>query len=264
MSDLSVLVALLLGVAQGLLEWLPVSSEGQIALVLVVLTDLDAGDAVSLGLFLHAGTAIAAVLYYRRRVATLLREAWPPRRAAASDELRFYLVGTVVSVVVAGAAYVALMDLASALSGAAFVAVIGALLIVTGLLPRRAEGGRRDPTEGDAVLVGVLQGLAILPGVSRSGVTVGALLLRNHDPTAAFRLSFLLGVPASLGAGVLAVGDHGVASLRPAAAAAALLASAVVGYLAVGALVAVAQRVDFRGVCLALGALALVGGLLAL
>jgi len=107
-----------------------------------------------------------------------------------------------------------------------------------------------------------LQGVAVLPGVSRSGVTTGVLLLRGHDGPEAFRLSFLLAIPASLGAAALAAVDAGLPDVSPAAAGLALATSAVVGYLSMGALLGVARRVPFLAVCVGLGALALVGGAL--
>jgi len=138
------------------------------------------------------------------------------------------------------------------------------LLVGTGLLQRGASrwglGERTTPDAVDAVLVGLMQGFALLPGVSRSGTTVSALLLRGHDGEGALELSFLLSIPASLGAGVLVVVTEGVPAISPAAAVLALAVSAVVGYLSVGALVALVRRVAFWGVCVGFGALAVVGG----
>ncbi|PSP52939.1 UDP-diphosphatase, partial [Halobacteriales archaeon QH_7_68_42] len=102
--------------------------------------------------------------------------------------------------------------------------------------------------------------LALLPGVSRSGTTVSVLLLRGHDGEGALRLSFLLSIPASLGAGLLVVLGDGVPAVSPLAAVLALVASAVVGYLTVGALVALVRRVAFWGVCVGFGALAVASG----
>ena len=180
-------------------------------------------------------------------------------------------------------------------AGGLFVALVGVLLVVTGLVQRaatrdpvRTDGGHdgtptgvdtgTDPEPGgglaslgdrergtlpDAILVGVLQGLAILPGVSRSGTTVSALLLRGYRAPVAFRLSFLLSVPAALGAGLLVFLDVGLPSVSPTAAAVALTTSALVGYATIDGLLRVVQRVAFWLVCVALGGLAVVGGLLA-
>lgn len=264
-------VAVVVGLIQGVFEWLPVSSEGNVALYLTVVEGLPADAAVRYSLFLHAGTAVAALAYYRRDV----RELFAGLGAASGDaaerdagpaEARFLLVATLVSGGVGVGAYLALAELVSAVAGGAFVALVGALLVVTGLLQRLAAGRlgtRASPTFPDAVLVGLLQGLAVLPGVSRSGTTVSALLLRGYAGPAAFRLSFLLSIPAALGAGGLAVADAGL----PTPGAAALLAlatSALVGYATIGGLVELVRRMAFWAVCVGLGTLAVLGGVLAL
>jgi undecaprenyl-diphosphatase len=271
------LIAVVLGVLQGLLEWLPVSSEGAIALAR---TGLGAAPDVATryALFLHAGTAVAAAAFYRGELVGLLGRLpeWRPRGAFAGDtaELTFFGVATVVSGVVGVAGYVALAAVASAAAGGVFVAAIGLLLLATGLLMRYAEdrrrpgdvardgGERSQPGLIDALLVGVLQGLAVLPGVSRSGTTVSALLLRGYDGPDALRLSFVLSIPAAAGAGLLVVLDEGIQGVGPGPALLALVCSAVVGYLAVDALTRIVRRVAFWRVCVGFGGLAVLGGLL--
>ncbi|MFD1644081.1 undecaprenyl-diphosphate phosphatase [Haloarchaeobius litoreus] len=270
--DSEVLVALVVGVLQGIFEWLPVSSEGNVT---VVLTALGSEPEVALqySLFLHVGTALAATVYYRDTLAEVgwtlaeLRPGEPFRDETAT--LSFLVLATLASGIVGIAAYLAIEGLVSELTGGAVVALIGLLLVATGILQRVAESRgvsrRETPTAVDAVLVGALQGLAILPGVSRSGTTVSALLLRGYEGEASFRLSFLLSVPAALGAGVLAVVDGGgLPTLNPAAAALALATAAVVGYLTIDALMRVVRRVAFWGICVGLGLLAMVGGGLAI
>lgn len=273
MTSITETVAFFLGVLQGVFEWLPISSEGNLSVLLTVVFGLPAADAVQLSLFLHAGTAVAAAVYYRGT----LREAlggvstWRPRAAFDREraELSFLLVASGASFCVGLAAYLALESFVSALTGGAFVVLIGVLLVATGLFQRVgsgvALGGRTIPTGIDAALVGVLQGLAVLPGVSRSGVTTGALLLRGYEGPAAFRLSFLLSIPAALGAAVLVVLDSGgLPSISPTAAAIGLTTSAVVGYLTIGALMHLVERVPFWMVCTGLGVLATLGGALLL
>ncbi|WP_435196411.1 undecaprenyl-diphosphate phosphatase [Natronomonas sp. EA1] len=255
MKDL--LLALLLGVVQGIVEWLPISSEGQIALLLTLIDGTSPEAAVGFALFLHAGTALSATVYYRDDLATLARERDPL-------ETRFLVAATGVSVVVGLSAYELLTDAVSGLQGGAFLALIGVLLILTGVFQRVAAaslGTREEPTLPDALLVGVLQGLAVLPGVSRSGSTVGAMLVRGYAAPAAFRLSFILSIPAALGAGVLAALD-GLPSLSLAAAGVAVGTAAVVGYASIDALLRVVDRVPFWAVCLGLGALTVLGGVL--
>ncbi|MFC6837761.1 undecaprenyl-diphosphate phosphatase [Halomarina ordinaria] len=262
----SLLLALVVGVLQGFFEWLPISSTGQIALYLAVVEGLPGAAATRFSLFLHAGTALSALAYYRDEVAEVLRTLpeWRPSTAfERTPETSFLAVATLVSGVVGLAAYATIEEVVSALTGGAFVALIGVLLVATGVLQRVASGAlgtRTTPTLVDALLVGVMQGLAILPGVSRSGSTAGALLLRGHDGPASFRLSFLLSIPAAAGAGLLVLLDEGVPELDPTMAVVALATSAVVGYLTIDALMRIVDRVAFWGVCVGLGVLAIVGG----
>lgn len=268
MDPRATLLALLVGLVQGVLEWLPVSSEGGVALVTAVVAGESAFDATRLALFLHAGTAVAALAFYRGEATALLADlpAWRPRGAFEGEraDLTFYGVATLVSGVVGLSIYAALSEVATELAGGAFVAAIGLLLVGTGLVQRAADrwglGERDRPGPVDAVLVGVCQGLALLPGVSRSGTTVSALLLRGHEGERAMQLSFLLSIPASLGAGLLVLVDEGIPTIPLAQALLALGVSAVVGYLTVGALVALVRRVAFWGVCVGFGALAVLGG----
>ncbi|QLG61103.1 undecaprenyl-diphosphate phosphatase [Halorarum salinum] len=267
--DRSLVVALVVGALQGAFEWLPISSEGNIALALSMLGRAP-DDAVAFALFLHLGTALSATAYYREDLhdVLVLLPAWRPGSAFEGEHatVTFLAVGTLVSGIVGIAAYATLDALVSALTGGLFVVLVGALLVLTGLFQRLSTGfglgERDDPSLLDAVLVGIGQGIAILPGVSRSGTTTGVLLLRGHEGPDAFRFSFLLSIPAAVGGGLLAYFDTGLADVTLAAAGVSLVVAAVVGYLTIDALMRVVERIDFWAVCVALGALAMLGGLL--
>lgn len=261
-------VAAIVGVTQGILEWLPVSSEGSIAIVVTALTGATPAVATRLALFVHAGTAVSALAYYRGEVATVLESlrGWTPRTAFADDtaDLSFLVLATLATGITGLPAYLLLDALVSELTGGAFIALVGGLLVLTGLLQRFATwvslDERATPDWVDALVVGGLQGLAILPGVSRSGTTVSALLLRGHEGESSLRLSFLLSIPAALAANVLVLVSDGVPAVSPLAAVIALAVSAVVGYLTVDALVRLVRRVPFWAVCVGFGGLAVVGG----
>lgn len=261
------LVALALGVLQGVFEWLPISSEGNVTIVLSAL-GRSPEEGVAFALFLHLGTALAATGYYREDLWEVLRllPTWRPTNATEGEHatVTFLAVGTLVSGVVGIAAYLTLVDAVSELGGGLFVALVGVLLVLTGAfqyLTRDRLGAGRSPTVLDGVLVGVAQGLAILPGISRSGMTTGTLLLRGHKGTQAFRFSFLLAIPASVGGGLLGYLDTGL-DTTILAAAIALGAAAVVGYATIGALLRIVDELPFWGVCVGLGALAVGGGVL--
>lgn len=265
--DRGFLIALIAGAFQGVFEWLPISSEGNVAVVLSAL-GRSPETVVAFALFLHLGTALSATVYYRRDlwdVLTLL-PAWrmDSRFDGEQAVLTFLAVGTIVSGIVGVATYAVLIDLFSELTGSVFFTLVGVFLVLTGsfqYVSNRDFSGRRTTPDGiDAVLVGIAQGTAILPGVSRSGVTTGTLLLRGHDGTQSFRLSFLLSIPASVGGGLLAYSDSGL-DVSVLAAAVALGTAAAVGYATIGTLLRIVDELPFWGVCVGLGTLAVLSGL---
>jgi len=267
-STTELVVAILAGIVQGVVEWLPVSSQGNLALFLT-LAGTEPDVALQLALFLQVGTTLSAATYYRDdiRVAIEAVPGWRPDAAYEGDNAiaSYVVVACLMTGLVGIPLYVFAVDLAGQLTGGVFIAAIGVLLILTGVLQIASEsvsmGGNEDPTLVDSVLVGAVQGVAILPGISRSGVTTSAFLFRSYDPPAAFRLSFLLSIPASLGGAALTVlGAGGLPGISPTAALAALVVSAVVGYLTIDALMRIVDRVPFWAVCFGLGGLAIVGG----
>ena len=261
------LFAVVIGALQGIFEWLPISSEGNITVVLTALGQ-NPTAAVSYALFLHLGTAVSATVYYRAELWSVL-ETIPSielRRPFSSAPTAAFLgVATVASGVTGLAAYAALDRLVTAFTGGAFIVIIGLLLVFTGVLqrvsPAAALGDKDTPDLLDALLVGSLQGLAILPGVSRSGVTTSVLLFRSHDGPTSFQLSFLLSIPAAIGGGLLAALDTGLTGISADTALLALGTAAVVGYLTIDALMRVVRRISFSLVCFGLGTLAVLGGL---
>ena len=262
------LVAVLAGVVQGVVEWLPISSQGNLALVLT-LVGTDPATALQLALFLQVGTTLSAVTYYRselRDVAVTV-PSWRPSRAFDDDHalVSYLVIASGMTGIVGIPLYTVAVDAVGELTGGVFIALIGGLLVVTGVVQRVSDsismGETTHPTVGDSVLVGAAQGLAILPGVSRSGMTTSALLFRSYDPPTAFRLSFLLSIPASLGAAALTlVGAGGLPGISPVAAGMALAVSGAIGYLTIDVLLRIVERVPFWAVCVALGGLAIIGG----
>ncbi|MFD1562861.1 undecaprenyl-diphosphate phosphatase [Haloarchaeobius amylolyticus] len=268
MSRIDLVVAILAGIVQGIVEWLPVSSQGNLALFLTI-AGTDPAVAVQLALFLQVGTTLSAAVYYRDDIAAaiLAVPGWRPDSAYTGENAiaSYVVVATLMTGVVGIPLYVYAVDFAGQLTGGIFIAAIGVLLVLTGILQLASESvsmGIRDaPTLPDSVLVGAVQGVAILPGISRSGVTTSALLFRSYEPPAAFRLSFLLSIPASLGAAVLTVtGAGGLPGIEPVPALAALGVSSFIGYLTIDALMRIVDRIPFWVVCFGLGGLAIVGG----
>ena len=246
--------AIVLGLLQGIFEWLPVSSQGVIVAVHSLLFDGEVAEGIGYSLWLHIGTVPSVLLVFRKETAQIVGEvlARPPR---PSPLTAFLVVSTVVSGVVGLPLVLFLTDLSES-AGSAAMAVIGVALLLTGALQiaRRGSGARdRDDLEvRDGLLAGVSQGLAAIPGLSRSGVTVAALLWRAFDRREALVLSFLMSVPASLAAAAFAVLDDSFA-----VSAEALVGAAVAfgtGLVAIKLLVAVAERVNLAAFVMVAGA----------
>lgn len=272
--------AIILGVVQGLTEFLPVSSTGHLVLVkrLMEVTPPTEGARVLWEVVLHLGTVLAVIAVLRREVWMVLAGFFRGLAAcrtglvqAVRRERGFALALLVllgsIPVWLVG---MGLQGFVESLFGRPYVAA-GALLVTGTFLfvTRYARETRRDGRVGwlDAILIGLAQAVAICPGISRSGATISAGLFRGVDRAQAARFSFLLLIPAMAGAAVL---EMRKLSEVPTEALAPLLVggavSAVVGLLALVALirVVIAGKLHyFSYYCWALGLLAMTWLLLA-
>lgn len=211
-AEIDVPSAALLGALQGLTEFLPVSSSGHIAIG-TFLFGLDDAP-LSLSIVLHAGTLLATLALFAGDIARLLADTWrgrrDPKAFAASESGRMVLgviVATIPTVVIA----LTLRDRVEAWSHVPWI--VGVCLLVSAALvftTRRQGQSLTAPTWKHALIIGIAQGLAVLPGVSRSGSTIAAAMLLGVEGPAAFRFSFLLSLPAVTGAVILELGHEGV------------------------------------------------------
>ena len=248
-----------LGVVQGLTEFLPVSSSGHLVISESLLGLVPPG--VFFEVAVHVATLVAVVVVYARRLRELVF-------GLAADP--------------AARRYVLLLVIASAplVLGAVFqdffervfhsLPLVGADLLVTGCFlwstrwVRHAE--RAEPTAGGALGIGFAQVAAILPGISRSGATVTAGMWLGVEPVRAAEFSFLMALPAILGAAALQVPDlmHAAPAVGAAPLVAAFAAALISGIVAIRLLVALLARRAFHRFapyCWIVGALVLVWGL---
>ncbi len=259
---LSLMEAIVVGLVQGMAEWLPVSSEGLVSLVLINVFGRSPGEAISLSIWLHGGTLAAAIVYFRTKLMTILPDVPAYFKALFMREKKdplidFLAVSTVISGAI-GAPLLLYVSGLSSFSGSIMTGVIGILLIVTGLLQKKAKnglGGKHDPEFDDSVIAGVAQGLAVLPGVSRSGFTISALLLRGYSASSAIELSFLMSIPAVMiaMAGIMVTGSVDIDQ----GALVALLCAFVSGYITISLFLKLAVKIDFSTFCIVLGALSI-------
>ncbi len=248
---------------QGALEWLPVSSEGVVAYVYALAFDAPLAESVGVALWLHIGTAISVSVAYRRDALAIARDALS-RPLAPTPLVVFIVIGTAASAPIGLALLLGLSEFSERV-GALAMSAIGALMVVAGGAQLRASArrsashrSRRDLTWVDAALTGFAQGVAALPGMSRSGLTVSALLARRVDRREALALSFLLSVPASAVAGAYVALTGSVEVSFEALF--ALAVSAAVGVATIRALATLARRLRFGWFVIAAGAGMAVGG----
>jgi undecaprenyl-diphosphatase len=192
--------AVLLAVIQGLTEFLPISSSAHLALAPWLLGWKDQGLAFDIAL--HFGTLLGVLIYFAKDWVRMMQMAFGLGQEAAGEEAmpRHLLWMLAVSTVPVGIAGLLLKDAAETVFRTPWV--IGTMLIAVGLLMGWAERTARfrrqvsDITWADALAIGAAQALAVVPGTSRSGITLVAGLWRGLDRASAARFSFLLGTPA--------------------------------------------------------------------
>jgi undecaprenyl-diphosphatase len=262
---MSIFEAIILGIVQGLTEFLPVSSSGHLELgkALLGLSGED-GAGLLFTIVVHAATALATVVVYRKDIAEIFRGLFK----WSWNEESIFAAKIVVSMI--PAAFVGLFfneEIELLFEGQ--VLLVGGMLIITGLLlflADRAKKTHRAVTFTDATVVGISQAIAILPGISRSGATIATSVLLGIDRDKAARFSFLMVVPLVLGKAILEAKDL---AAQPEAIQASSFAPMIVAFMAAFvsgiiacrwmiSLVKKARLKYFAYYCFAVGFLALV------
>ncbi|MFT6000582.1 MAG: undecaprenyl-diphosphatase [Neolewinella sp.] len=195
---LEFLKALVLGIIQGLTEFLPVSSSGHLELAKWVMQDDSlAAESMLMTVTLHAATALATILVFRKDIAEILMDLL---KFKWNDGTKFAAL-IVASMIPAAIIGVLFDDVLEALFDRQIV-LVAIMLIVTGLLLFLADGAKNTEKTvdwKDAVIIGLAQAVAILPGISRSGATISTSVMLGIDREKSARFSFLMVVPLILG-----------------------------------------------------------------
>jgi undecaprenyl-diphosphatase len=259
---------IIVALIQGLVEWLPISSEGHVVLFIYNFTTIPQNEILSLVVWLHLGTALAVIVRYPRTILDIL---------ALKDRVLFrrLLIATLATAITAVPLYFFLKDSLSAIHGEILNIAVGVLLLVTAIflyLPtRRGESmdvNREDnePTDKESMITGLAQGFSVLPGLSRSGITVSTLLFQRVEKETALRFSFLMSVPAVLAILLLEVFTG--ASIPSSVTTLDLVLIEgivfVVGLASMEFLLRLARNVSFWKLCLVLAAISIVFGIPAL
>lgn len=244
---------IVLGIVQGITEWLPISSSG---MLLLIETNFFADSPMSLSgnlqliAFLHLGTFLSALVYFRHEVWAITKTLFSYKNETKTNRalLHFIIASTIVTALV-GVGIKGLIEYAEQVivfTGPLINALMGILLIVTAVavLKKESDVDRRDIkdlTGKDSLILGVLQGLSAFPGISRSGTTVFGLLMRKLNKESALKVSFIMGLPVMLGANI-ALGTYSL--VFNTANILAFFISFVLGFLTIHLLLDFAKRVN--------------------
>jgi len=273
---MTTLEAIILGIIQGLTEFLPVSSSGHLVLFQKLFGLKQAELFFDVGV--HLGTLVAVIIVFRREVKKIITalvqlissagfKETILQRVESDSQLKMALLIVIGSIPTAilGFLFAGIADRLFA-SGL----ITGLMLIVTGLLlwfTRRTRANfdqaRSDRlTPKNAFIIGIVQGLAIIPGISRSGSTISVGMLLGIDREMAARYSFLLSIPAIIGAGLLSLkGSLSQSDLAIRATLLGAFTAALVGYAALNSLLQIVKKGRlhiFAPYCWAVGAAAII------
>ncbi len=232
---------IILGTIQGIAEWLPVSSEGLIVLIVKNFRDVNIYMAVRTALFLHLGTFLAALVYFRKDVLNVIK-------IKDKKLFNFLLISTLISGIIGFILLKAFVDLEKQLllSSEMINLIIGLLLLITAYLQLKVkrQGNReiKDLDKKDGLILGLVQGFSTLPGLSRSGLTVSSLLIRKFNSQDSLKLSFLMSLPVVLGGNIILNFKEFVFSFELLIG---LISSFVFGLLTIDLLLKLARKINF-------------------
>lgn len=259
---MGILEAILIGIIQGLTEFLPVSSSGHIELSKEILkTTIEGEDNVMFTVVLHAATALSTLVVFRKEIIEILKGLF---QFKWNDEFKFSLKIIISMFPAAIVGVVFKEEIDAFFTGE--IMLVGLMLLVTGavlFLADRARNTNKDVGVLEAIVVGVSQAIAILPGISRSGATIGTSVLLGIDRTKAAKFSFLMVVPLIFGkmAKLILDGEISFQSNDILAYGAGFLAAFVVGLLACTWMIALVKKSQlkyFSFYCFIVGTIAIV------
>lgn len=280
LSVQQIIYGIILGIVQGISEWLPISSKTQIIFVSTYLLHLTFQQAYAFGLFMEIGTILAAVIYFRKELWELVNVLLSHGTAESKELFKYVIVSMLATAVIAGPIYIFLeKSLTGTYNLGIPMLIMGLVLIGDALLIKYSRSKYNNDKNRrtllhmnikDYLLIGIAQGIAALPGVSRSGATTSTMLLLNVEAKEAFRLSFIDMIFATSAAVVLTL----VASRSAISSALAIIGisgliisiivATIVSLFLINFLLGIARKTSIIYLTSGLGMIALIGGVLIL
>ena len=286
---MSIIQAIILGIVQGIAEFLPVSSSGHLAIIQNIF-HIETVGGLFFDVMLHLGTLAAIFVVYRKDILRMIIETLNMcrdiiynlksyiqnqrsysalrYRRIVKNNYRKFVVLVLVSTIPTGVIGYMGRHLVEKASATLIVPGIG--LILTSILlivSEMAPDGKKIPRDisyGSGFLIGAAQGCATLPGLSRSGTTIAACMMSGYDRRFAVRYSFIMSIPAILGAALVEIKDIGSEGISGGIVLNGLIGAVVagcVGYICIKTMLAVVRKKKFKGFaiyCFAVGVIAII------
>ena len=237
---------ILLGALQGIFEWLPISSQGLMTIFSsFIVTDI---NSIDFSLFLHLGTMFAVLIFFRKDWINLilLRD---------KELLRFFIIASIISLSLGFVIYKTIGDIAI---GSGLLFLVGFGLLLTSWFQKKNI--RLNMSKDlNSIIVGLLQGVSVIPGVSRSGSTIFGLSLKENDPSEILKKSYIISLPAvAASSGYIFISNPSISSFPWIA----LLSSFIFGIISLKILLDFSRKINFSKITMVFGILCLIGGII--
>ncbi|MGB5911906.1 MAG: undecaprenyl-diphosphate phosphatase [Promethearchaeia archaeon] len=254
---------IIIAILQGLFEWLPISSSGQVMIISLGFLNILPAEAFSLSIWLHLGTTFAVIIKFRKDYMNITKAFMPNRFNSNSIDIKkrnwliFSTIGTAITALPLYFLFkIIVVGEFTAVQGDLLTLIISALLIITGIVLLRIKKiyGTKiiDNTQDkdimkDSFIAGLFQGCAILPGISRSGFTVSTILFEKYEHENALKLGFLMSVPVAIASIIVDIlfGGSVFGILDPLTIVIITIVSFIIGYLSMELLLRISKKIQF-------------------
>ncbi|MHA2049189.1 MAG: undecaprenyl-diphosphate phosphatase [Promethearchaeota archaeon] len=264
-----------MAILQGIFEWLPISSSGQVLIISTNFFGISPEEAFSLSIWLHLGTTLAILLKFWREGINIIKTVWHKEPVREVDHIKkrdwiiWATIGTGITAVPLYFIFkIFIVDFFTSLQGDLITLFVSGLLIMTGIIlvaTKKTLGTKilaetsKKKIQMDSFVSGLIQGTSILPGISRSGVTVSTILLEKYDQDSALRLSFLMSIPVTIASIIVDIifGEGSIfGNLNLFTITVITIVSFLIGYLTIDLLLRLAKKVNFGYFCILYGVIA--------